>query len=273
MYRAWIFLGFTLVSISSLPAELPNFSNSGPFAAASGGGGAAAATETSIGPLSRVAIGGGISLNGINLQAATNVSRNFNVRAVGNVFKHDINNLSSKGFNGAAKLNFATFGASLDYYPFPDHGFRLSPGLLFYNQNVITGSGSVAPNQQFKLNGTTYYSSAAQPVQAIGALGLNARNPAFTMTVGWGNMISRTGGHWSFPFEFGAAFVGTPTLSVSLSGFACSVPNLVNCTNANLDPGVQANLKAQIAKSRADLDVLRFYPIVSFGVSYNFGVR
>jgi hypothetical protein len=244
-----------LLAISPLFAQLPS-----------------TGATTSKGPFSRLAVGGGLSLNGINLQAATNVSRNFNVRAVGNVFKYTVNNLNSKGFNGTADLNLATFGASLDYYPFPTHGLRLSPGLLFYNQNVLTGSGTVVANQTFKLNSVTYYSSSTLPVQGTIGLGLNARNPSFTMTIGWGNMISRTGGHWSFPVELGAAFVGDPKLTANLSGLACTAQG-TGCVNAATDPTFQSNLTAQITKSQKDLNVLSVYPIISFGVTYNFRIR
>jgi len=43
----------------------------------------------------------------------------------------------------------------------------------------------------------------------------------------------------------------------------------------NCAPNTELNtdLQAQIAKYKNDLDPLRFYPIVSFGVSYNFAIR
>jgi hypothetical protein len=39
------------------------------------------------------------------------------------------------------------------------------------------------------------------------------------------------------------------------------------------DPNVQANLQAQVAKYKNDLNSFRFYPIVNFGVAYSFNVR
>ena len=41
------------------------------------------------------------------------------------------------------------------------------------------------------------------------------------MTTGWGNLISRRGGHWSFPFEIGAVFTGSPTLALNPTGNGC----------------------------------------------------
>lgn len=224
-------------------------------------------------PFSHMAFGGGISPLGINLQAAVNVNRHINVRGEGNIFRHDLNNISTNGLNINGKLNFATAGVSVDYYPFPNHGFRLSPGALFYNDTTVAGDITVAGGTKFSLNDVDYYASSSDPIKGNGGIGLNARNPAFAITTGWGNMIPRSGSHWSFPFEIGAAFTGAPTLNMALtSGEACD-SNGLNCVNVASDPTVQANLQAQLTKYRNDLNPYQFYPIVSFGASYSFRIR
>ncbi len=223
-------------------------------------------------PFSRLALGGGVSPLGINMQAAVNVSRYMNLRGAGNLFNYTVNNFSTNGLNINGKLNFATGGASVDFYPFPNHGFRLSPGALFYNQNNVAANITVTGGTSFTLNGVTYYASSTNPITGNGGLALNSRNPAFSMTTGWGNMISRRG-HWSFPFEVGAAFVGAPSLNLALTGgLACDSQGL-NCVNVATDPTVQANLQAQIQKYRNTLNPFQYYPIVSFGTAYSFGIR
>lgn len=222
-------------------------------------------------PFSRLALGGGIGIMGVNLQAATNINRYANVRATGNIFSYTVNDITSNGFTASGKLDFATMGASFDYYPWPTHGFRLSPGVLFYNQNSLTASAVVNSGESFTLNDVDYYSSPNDPIHAHAKVGLNATNPAFTMTTGWGNMISRRGGHWSFPFEIGAAFVSSPSFKMTLSGTACDFAGL-NCVNAATDPTVQHNLNAQIDKYKKDVDPLKVFPILSVGVSYNFKI-
>ncbi len=230
--------------------------------------------EVPMRPFSRVAFGGGISLMGVNLQAATNVNRHLNLRGTGNVFNYTVNDISTNGFNVSGKANFATAGVSLDYYPFPLHGLRLSPGVIFYNQNEITASGIVAGGSKVTLNDQDYLSNASTPISVNGKLGLNARKQAFTATIGWGNMIPRKGGHWSFPFELGGVFTGVPTLNMDLAGLACPTSDGFTCSSPYVDMGTnttaQANLNAQIDKYRKDLDPLQVYPIVSFGVSYAF---
>ena len=222
-------------------------------------------------PFSHLALGGGISMMGINLQSATNINRYSNLRVSGNVFGYSVNNITTNGFTANGKLDLATMGASFDLYPWPNHGFRLSPGMLFYNQNSLTAGATVNSGQSFTLNGVDYYSSAGDPIRAKAKVGLNAINPAFTMTTGWGNMISRRGGHWSFPFELGAAFVGSPSFKMNLAGTACDATGTI-CVNSATNPGIQANLQAQIAKYKKDVQALSLYPILSFGVAYNFGI-
>jgi hypothetical protein len=48
------------------------------------------------------------------------------------------------------------------------------------------------------------------------------RNFAPTLMAGFGNMIPRTGNHFSFPLEFGVAFIGRPQIDLKLSGTACT---------------------------------------------------
>ncbi len=230
--------------------------------------------EVPMRPFSRVAFGGGISLMGVNLQTATNVSRHLNLRGTGNVFNYTVNDISTNGFNVNGKVSFAAASASLDYYPFATHGLRLSPGAMLYNQNEITASGIVTGGTKVTLNDQDYLSEASAPVSVNAALGLNARKQAFTATIGWGNMIPRKGGHWSFPFELGGAFTGVPTLNMGLAGFACPTSDGSTCSSPYVDMSTntttQANLNAQIAKYKSDLNPLQVYPIFSFGVSYAF---
>ena len=131
-----------------------------------------------------------------------------------------------------------------------------------------------AAGTSFTLNNQKYYSDSVNPLNLAANLGLNANKQAFTMTTGWGNMIPRKGGHWSFPFELGGAFTGVPTLNMGLTGFACPTSNDSTCLSPYVDMSTnamaQANLNAQIAKYKSDLNPLQVYPILSFGVSYAF---
>ena len=86
-------------------------------------------------PFSRLALQGGIGIGGVNMQAAVEANRYLNIRGIGNYFTYTLNNVKvsgsggSSGISASGKLNFAEAGAALDYYPWPNHGFRLSPGV------------------------------------------------------------------------------------------------------------------------------------------------
>jgi hypothetical protein len=227
----------------------------------------------SISPFSRLAFGGGISPMGINLQAAVNATRKINIRSVGNVFNYSVNDINTNGMNVSGDLNLASAGMSVDIYPFPERGFRLSPGVLLLNQNGATANLAVTGGTTFELNGVTYYASSTKPITGSGRLGLHSRNPAFTMTTGWGNMIPRRGGHLSFPFEVGAAFVGTPSVSLALTGGQACDQFGQNCVDVATDPTVQANLQAQVQKYTNNINPLQYFPILSFGVAYNFNLH
>jgi hypothetical protein len=226
-------------------------------------------------PFSRLAFGGGVSTMGINMQVAVNANRYMNIRGTGNFFNYSINNISTNGLLASGKLNFASAGASVDFYPFPFHGFRLSPGVLLYNQNQVTASITAAGGTSFSLDDYTYYSSKANPVTGAAGLGLNTHRQAFTMTTGWGNMIPRRGGHISVPIEIGAAFVGTPALSMALTGGqVCQDPaGTIGCMDVVGNSQIQSSLAAQQAKYQNDLNPLKIYPIFTTGIAYSFTLR
>ena len=228
-----------------------------------------------MGPFSHVAFGGGVSSMGVNLQAAVIANRYMNIRGVGNFFNYSLNNVQTNGLNLSGTLNLATAGASVDLYPFPNHGFRVSPGLLFYNQNQLAATVVAPGGTSFTLDDYTYYSSQANPVTGNGSVALNQHKQAFTITTGWGNMIPRRGQHWSFPFEIGAAFVGQPTVNMALtSGQVCSNPNGTGfCQDVAGNPQINDNLQAQVNKYQTDLNPFKIYPIVSTGVAFSFGTR
>ncbi len=233
-------------------------------------------------PFSRIALGGGIGIGGINMQAAVEANRYLNIRGIGNYFTYSVNNIKvggsgSSGSDVSGKLNFADAGIALDYYPWPNHGFRLSPGVTLYNENGVSATGTMSAGSSITLGSTKYYSDNANPMGLNANLGLNTHKQAFSMTTGWGNMISRTGGHLSLPFELGAIFTGVPTIALNITGSGCAnqadaATNGPSCVNIATNAAAQTNLNSQISKYQSDLNPLKVWPILSFGVAYNFGI-
>ncbi|HEX4286050.1 MAG TPA: hypothetical protein VHZ28_13225 [Terracidiphilus sp.] len=276
-----------LIAATSLAAQTPTRSTRLIDENSEGGAYRPAATvqQGSVygGPFSRVSIGGSLNTFGPGVQITTNLADHFNLRASGNALYYSTN-FNTSGFNANAKMNMATVGVAADIYPFPRHGFRVSPGILVVNNNRVNATAVAAGGTSIDFNDTTYYSATANsatgatPLNVKGSLGLNTTKPAFTLTTGWGNTIPRNGAHWSFPLEVGVGFVGAPSVNVSLSGWACQDQAQTECGNVqNANDGtaqdIQTSLAAQITKWKSDLDPLKTYPILSFGVAYSFPVH
>jgi hypothetical protein len=232
-------------------------------------------------PFSKLAVGPSFSPLGIGVDLTTNLNRRLNLRASGSMFDQPIH-FTTNGFHADAQIKLASSRASLDIYPFRN-GFRVSPGLIVYNQNRITGTESIAGGSSFTLNGDTFFSAntnaatGAVPVNGSALLNMHATRPAFTITAGWGNPLARNG-HWSFPLEAGIALAGAPVVNVKLAGWACLDQAETQCANiSNLNNPIavqiQNDLQAEIGKWSKDLDPLKTFPIVKGGVTYSFNLR
>lgn len=232
-------------------------------------------------PFSKVAFGAGVSPLGIQLSMTTNVNEHINLRTSGNIFGYSTN-FTASGIGADARLQMRSVGTAVDLYPFHT-GFRISPGLLFYNANQVNASASVSGGTSFTLNDQTYYSvtanstTGATPVNGTALLNMHTTNPAFTITTGWGNTVPRKD-HWSFPFDVGVALTGAPSFKVNLGGWACYDKAQTQCTdiNSKTDPialQIQDNLATQVNKWTKDVESLKTYPIASIGVAYSFGLR
>ena len=63
-----------------------------------------------------------------------------------------------------------------------------------------------------------------------------------------------------------------PSFKMTLAGTACDY-TAEYCVNAATDPNIQQNLQAQIGKYKKDVDPFKVFPILSFGVAYNFNIK
>lgn len=272
-------LGFSLSS--GLKAQ--SNSSSSLFDRSEGGITATAASPVTVAPFSPFsgfALSAVASPLGIGAELTTNLNPHLNLRASGNLFSY-ATTISTNGFAANAQLRLASARASIDLYPF-HRGFRISPGIMFYNQNRVTASDTVASGTSFTLNGDTFYSAnvnpamGATPVDGTALVNLHRTRPAFTITGGWGNPLAKSG-HWTFPVEVGIGLIGAPTLNVNLKGWACYDQAQTECTNI-ADPNdpiavqVQSDLHAQVSKWNQDLEPLKTYPIISGGVAYSFNL-
>jgi hypothetical protein len=234
-------------------------------------------------PLSRIGIGANVSPLGIGINATTVLSDYFDARVMGNFFNYSVPEFELEGFNTTADLHLASMAASLDWYPFNSF-FRVSPGLMLYNNNQISMATAVVPGTSFTLNGKTFYSATANaatgatPLTGSGVLGMHTHVPAFTAAGGFGKFVPRSNRHWSFPAEFGVVFMGAPAINLKTSGWACTDLAQTKCSdisNTANPVGQEFNtaLQAQLTKWRADVGKVRIYPIFSYSFVYSFNIR
>jgi hypothetical protein len=113
-----------------------------------------------------------------------------------------------------------------------------------------------------------YVSNPADPAHGSGKIKFNQAAP--TITVGWGNLVSRKEGkHFSIPFEVGVAFQGSPKATLNMAGSVCDSTG-INCVNAATDANVQSNVISEQNKINNDISFLKVYPIISAGIGYKF---
>lgn len=234
-------------------------------------------------PFSRIGIGADVSLLGVGLKSAIVLTRYFDARLMGNYFSYQTGRFEVEGFNVNANLHLASAAASLDWYPF-NSIWRLSPGVMFFNDNRISGALDIVPGTGFSLNGENFYSAnanpatGATPLKGNGVLGLHTNRPAATIAGGFGKFIPRSNRHWSFPSEFGVMFTGAPTINLNFSGWACLDAAQTQCGNLSKPANpvaVEFNNaeQATLAKWRRSLNKIQVYPIFTYSVVYSFNVR
>jgi len=219
-------------------------------------------------PFSRIGIASYAGLGGIGVDVATAVARRFNLRAGSEFFRYSTTSVE-QGANVSVNLRMQSGHASLDWFPFGGR-FRLSPLIVFANNNRVRATAVVPPGSTITLNGQDYISSTTDPLHGAGSIDFRKASPGFTL--GFGNIVPRTSGHFSFPVEAGFYYVGQPGLKVTFTGSACdpTQPAAVGCESVDNDGGFQQSLTAFVARNQHNLSYASFFPVFSFGFGYSF---
>jgi len=261
---------------SSAPAQAPESSSTAPApqvpdATEVRTKGGAVPLRTGVQAFSSVAIAIKLGVAGPGIDVATPIASKMNLRVGASFFSYNPN-FNVDGISIVGDIELRSITEAFDWFPF-GNALRISPGVTFYNGNHINAVAVVAGGQGFSLNDVSYVSDAANPV--TGSFDMSfGHQLAPSLTIGFGNMIPRKGGHWAFPFEVGAEYIGvTPRIALNLVGSACTVTPLgSNCQAIASTPQLMINVAGEQASINADIPKqLRFFPILSTGVSYRFG--
>lgn len=235
------------------------------------------------GPLSRVGIGADVNPLGIGIKGAVILTEYLDARLLVNFFNYDTGHFEVDSFSADAKIHFASVGATVDCYP-RNSIWRLSGGVLIHNGNNLSMTAEIQPGQGVTINGQNFYSAntnsaaGATPLGGSGTLGLNARQPEFLVSGGFGRFVPRSDRHWSFPSEFGVIFMGAPTITVNPTGWVCTDPKLTQCssiTGPSNPVAAQFNsqLQTEEAKWRRSANNFTVYPMFSYSVVYSFDIK
>ena len=209
-----------------------------------------------------------VGIAGTGFDIATPLATRFNLRAGGDFFTY-ADTFQEQGANIGINLHLRTGHAALDWFPFNGR-FRLSPQIVFANNNRILATALIPSGSTITLNGQDYISSATDPLHGTGRIDFRKISPGFSL--GFGNIVPRTRSHFTIPIELGFYYVGQPTLQVAFSGTACdpSYPPPAGCESVDQDPGFQQNLTAFRARNNHNLSYASFFPIFSLGFGYRF---
>jgi hypothetical protein len=203
-----------------------------------------------------------VSPLGIGIEAARPISPAMNIRGGFNTFSYsDTQQLN--GVNYAAKLNLRSVDTLLDWYVRPR--FHLSPGLLVYNGNGLTASAAVPGGQPFTLSNQTYVSDPNDPLSGTGKLDFFKLSPM--IIAGFGNLAPRNGKRFSFRFEFGGVYHGTPHVALNVAGSVCNT-NFTGCYQVATNPTIQSDVQAQQQTIVHDTSRYGLFPLVSIGFGF-----
>lgn len=214
-------------------------------------------------PFSSFAIGVKADTLGAGIEVATPLSRGFNLRTGADFFAYGYP-FSVNGVHYNAELDFRSGQAHLDWFPW-HNGFHISPGLLYF-KNSVSAIATVPPGQPFQLNDQDFTNSVNDPVHGTASV-IIPHKVAPMLTLGFGNLLPRSGRHISVPFEIGVAYVGQTHVNVALKGTACTTDG---CVDMATDPSTQNDLKQEVSDVNDTLSSYPIYPIVSVGFAYRF---
>lgn len=219
-------------------------------------------------PFSSLGLATRVGIAGTGFDVATPLATRFNLR-VGTDFFSYATTFQEEGANVGINLHLRSGHAALDWFPLGGQ-LRVSPQLVFGNNNRVLATAVIPSGSTITLNGENYISSYTDPLRGSGRIDFHKVSPG--LSLGFGNLIPRDHRHFSIPVEVGFYYAGQPNLQVGFTGSACD-PNYlpsVGCESVDQDPGFQKNLTAFKVHNEHNLSYASFFPIFSVGFGYRF---
>ncbi len=202
-----------------------------------------------------------VSTLGLGGSVVRKIVPEFNARLGVNSFGLDFE-LEDTDATYESDLNLFNVSALVDYHPIKNSGLRLSGGLIFGNNNV---EGTATPNldelsgiETIDIGDETFSVDELTSVDADVDI-TNSLSPY--LGLGWGNPVSGDKG-LGFWANLGVVFGGSPQVTV--------IPNTVPGISNEVQQEIDAAIERETEEIENDLDFIRFYPVLSLGLSYQF---
>jgi hypothetical protein len=197
----------------------------------------------------RLAVDLGIGTTGVGVQGEFKVSRNFVLRAEGDLLEfRDAFTSSDVRYAGRAHLN--TAGAFVDWHP-TGAPWLLSAGVVAGRRKVDVRATSAGGS--IKIDGVAFAADQIGSVQ--GAIDLGSAAPF--VGLGWDNTFITRG---PIGFRAIAGVIIGPDPTVNLTAIGPFATNSV----------VVADLIAEQSSLQHDIRDLQYYPVVQLGLTYRF---
>jgi hypothetical protein len=186
-----------------------------------------------------------ISTLGAGLEVAKGFTPNFGLRAGFNYFSYGYDATESD-VSYKLDLELKSFGLFADWHPFKG-AFRLSGGLLI-NGNGL--SGSAKPTTLVEIGGTDYDLTSVN-------LDISYNTLAPYLGLGWDTTFGDRD-NWGFAFDLGLIYSGSAEAALTATGLGLS------------DATFEENRIKEQNELQSDLDSLKWWPVISAGLVYQF---
>ncbi|MCI5188611.1 MAG: hypothetical protein D3905_02195 [Candidatus Electrothrix sp. AS4_5] len=195
-----------------------------------------------------IALGARISTLGAGPEVTLGLSDFWNIRAAAHWGSYTLDG-DTDNIEYEYDLSLASGLVTVEWNVFAG-GFHIDAGLLF-NSNSLDAVGQ-ATDGTFTINGVNYTPNQVGTLN--GEVDFNSIAPYFG--IGWGNPVGNT--TWTFFFNLGVVYQGSPDVSLSVDG------------PFRNDPILLANLKQEEKQLQDEIDQFEYYPVGALGLTYKF---
>ena len=167
-------------------------------------------------------------------------------------FDYKVKDIESSDLSFDATAELGGLQALLDWYPFGG-SFRVSAGVM---ENAKVSATARPLTDTYTFDGVTY--TTADVARARGTAEFDSFAPY--LGLGFGRALS-SNGRFAFTADVGVAFTGAADVTLNVT---CTPSAVALCDQ------IQDDVVAEQAELQADADDFKYWPVLSFGVSYRF---